>query len=483
MIKNVFRKGIALGIILLVFGVSNISLVSSEGTWWNENWSYSRVLPISNPSNSYQMKIVIGKTIGGHVNCNGHCKDDFSDIRFVDVDNTTVLSYWTENINLGNQATFWVKLPSDVETDGAIILYYGNPSANSLSDGSATFLTFIDNTDGWTGNTEMLSMEDGRIKIYSGPGPQVYHTISTGGYSDISVDAKIEEVLDPYINYIGFTVSDGTGNYNDYSSLACGSDWNFYEYIVNDGSGYTLYSPWSAGKNREWRETVRTSVAKVNYYLFEEDGSLLASAVNQNYAWSTVSTITHIRVVASVYRNTNAYISWIRVRNYVSSEPSWGTPGEEHFFPLVYEVSIDIKPGSYPNSINPKSNGKIPVAILTTEDFDASQVAPNSINFLDAVPSMWSMDDVDKDGDIDMILHFKINELNFSQLVDEGGEYLYAYLSGETIDDETFFGKDTVNLIQERSNSILSWIIEHLPILEQFLHRFPFFEKIIRQIL
>lgn len=63
--------------------------------------------------------------------------------------------------------------------------------------------------------------------------------------------------------------------------------------------------------------------------MFEEDGSLLAFAINQNYAWSTVSTITHIRLVASVYRNTNAYISWIKVRKYASSEPVWGTPGME----------------------------------------------------------------------------------------------------------------------------------------------------------
>ena len=39
-------------------------------------------------------------------------------------------------------------------------------------------------------------------------------------------------------------------------------------------------------------------------------------------------------------------------------------------------VSIDIKPGSSPNRINPKSNGVIPVGILTTDAFDATTVDP-----------------------------------------------------------------------------------------------------------
>jgi hypothetical protein len=39
-------------------------------------------------------------------------------------------------------------------------------------------------------------------------------------------------------------------------------------------------------------------------------------------------------------------------------------------------VPIDIKPGSFPNSINPQSKGVIPVAILTTDTFDATTVDP-----------------------------------------------------------------------------------------------------------
>ena len=45
-------------------------------------------------------------------------------------------------------------------------------------------------------------------------------------------------------------------------------------------------------------------------------------------------------------------------------------------------IDIDIKPGSHHNTINPKSKGKIPVAILSTEDFDApSKVDRDSLTF------------------------------------------------------------------------------------------------------
>ncbi len=43
------------------------------------------------------------------------------------------------------------------------------------------------------------------------------------------------------------------------------------------------------------------------------------------------------------------------------------------------EVAIDIKPGSFPNSINLSSAGVIPVAILSSDTFDATTVNPDTI--------------------------------------------------------------------------------------------------------
>jgi len=48
-------------------------------------------------------------------------------------------------------------------------------------------------------------------------------------------------------------------------------------------------------------------------------------------------------------------------------------------FTTAITVGIDIKPGSYPNTINLGSNGVVPVGILSGEGFDATAVAPENV--------------------------------------------------------------------------------------------------------
>jgi hypothetical protein len=109
--------------------------------------------------------------------------------------------------------------------------------------------------------------------------------------------------------------------------------------------------------------------------------------------------------------------------------------------PIRKSVSIDIKPGSEPNSINLKSKGVVPVAILTTEDFDASTVDPTTVRFADAPPVKRTMEDVDFDGDLDMLLHFSTQELNLD------ANSIESTLTGMTDDEIEIVGKDSVNIV------------------------------------
>jgi uncharacterized repeat protein (TIGR01451 family) len=97
------------------------------------------------------------------------------------------------------------------------------------------------------------------------------------------------------------------------------------------------------------------------------------------------------------------------------------------------EIEIDIKPGDENNSINLKSKGVIPVAILTTSDFDATTVDPSTVRFgrtgTEAAPMHEGghIEDVNGDGDSDLLFHFSTQETGLQEGDTE------AYLTGEIL--------------------------------------------------
>jgi hypothetical protein len=112
-------------------------------------------------------------------------------------------------------------------------------------------------------------------------------------------------------------------------------------------------------------------------------------------------------------------------------------------------VEIDIMPDSYPNSISLESNGEVPVAVLSNGDFDASTVDTSTVVFTGAEPVKWTMEDVDGDGDIDMLFHFMTQELNSDENSTE------ATLTGDTTDGKHIKGSDSVNIVPKgKSNGL-----------------------------
>lgn len=109
---------------------------------------------------------------------------------------------------------------------------------------------------------------------------------------------------------------------------------------------------------------------------------------------------------------------------------------------LAEIITIDIKPGGDPNSINLKSQEKLPVAILYTELFDATQVDWETVLFgpKGATESHGRahVKDVDGDGDMDMLLHFN-NQDTGIQCGDTE-----ATLTGDTFGGEAITGSDSI---------------------------------------
>ena len=113
------------------------------------------------------------------------------------------------------------------------------------------------------------------------------------------------------------------------------------------------------------------------------------------------------------------------------------------------EVQIDIKPGSDPNPINPGSNGLIPVAIFSTDDFAATTVIPVSVEINGATVPMRGKsgkfmaheEDLNEDGLPDLVVQVEIEGLG--EIGDDG----VVKLTGETTDGVSIEGYDVVVIV------------------------------------
>jgi hypothetical protein len=123
----------------------------------------------------------------------------------------------------------------------------------------------------------------------------------------------------------------------------------------------------------------------------------------------------------------------------------------------IIPVAIDIKPGSYPNSINQGALGRIPVAVLTTDHFDAATVAPSTVTLGDTYGDdtgvatrrngtlMSRLEDVDGDGDLDLVLQFELQALVVNGDLAENTTVLI--LNGGTVTGDPVRGEDTVRIV------------------------------------
>jgi len=118
--------------------------------------------------------------------------------------------------------------------------------------------------------------------------------------------------------------------------------------------------------------------------------------------------------------------------------------------PEPTEIDIDIKPGSYPNCINLGSNGVVPVAILSTEDFDATTVYPATVELAGAGVAlrgkadkyMAHLEDVNADGLLDLVVQVVTENLDPGMFQD--GD---AILTAKTCDGQVLEGSDEITIV------------------------------------
>lgn len=138
-------------------------------------------------------------------------------------------------------------------------------------------------------------------------------------------------------------------------------------------------------------------------------------------------------------------------------QPEYGGGVEDAYVALlsadlkaVSAVTIDIKPGTYSNSINLKSKGKIPVAILSTKEFDAPSEVNQDQNFLTFGHTGEEKslafcnphgEDINGDGLSDLVCHFLTQETEFECGDSEG------ILKGKTNEGTPIEGLDSISIV------------------------------------
>jgi hypothetical protein len=132
-------------------------------------------------------------------------------------------------------------------------------------------------------------------------------------------------------------------------------------------------------------------------------------------------------------------------------------------------VEFDIKPQSCPNPLNVKSGGRLPVAILGTDDFDVTDVDVSTVQLegVDHVDHLLrdetepvadrqdvcDCNEADPDGLTDLTLKFDKQAIVAALPGDpEDGDVVVLTITGQTLDGRDFTGQDCV-VIVKRGNT------------------------------
>jgi hypothetical protein len=119
--------------------------------------------------------------------------------------------------------------------------------------------------------------------------------------------------------------------------------------------------------------------------------------------------------------------------------------------PVVY-INIDIKPGDDESlsPINPKSKGKIPVALLGSKDFRVSEVNVATLTFGNtgdeaSLSKCHGREDINDDGYPDMLCHFENQVAAFSSSSEE------AVLKGRLDDGSLIEGRGRLKVVPAKA--------------------------------
>lgn len=306
---------------------------------WLSGWEYRKDITLARASGlvtNYQMKLLVGESSGAtgeNVDCGGKCLSSFNDLRFTNSNGATLLDYWIESITgtTPNQlATVWIEFDSIGTSDTQFYMYYGNATASAVSSGANTFILFDDFNDN--------SLDTNKWEVIVGTWQETGGLLKGTCANNASAILLSKNQISPTDNYaVEATIAAqyGLTTINYQSGLAI-----HHEKALNVMKGYWLdlsgYDKWiiidkdngvtegTQDTNFDARNTTLYSLRKngTTHKLYVEG----VEKVSRTYEWPTAPQYVGFYLAYQAnYANYNNF----KVRQYLATEPAWGTWGAE----------------------------------------------------------------------------------------------------------------------------------------------------------
>ena len=134
-------------------------------------------------------------------------------------------------------------------------------------------------------------------------------------------------------------------------------------------------------------------------------------------------------------------------------------------------IALDIKPGSNPNSVNLTDKGVLPVAVLSSEVFNPSDIDIDTLWFGDPLLTnnggtavrflRSSLEDITGDGILDLSLKFSMAEMMESEAL--GPDTIEGLLTGALFDGTSFAGSDSIRIVPPNGSNGNSLQVSAVP--------------------
>ncbi|NIQ90768.1 MAG: hypothetical protein GWN93_17860 [Deltaproteobacteria bacterium] len=181
-----------------------------------------------------------------------------------------------------------------------------------------------------------------------------------------------------------------------------------------------------------------------------EDGAV-EYYIDDKWLWSTEEIPDEYTYQAPEYFGNIILLGQFSPATFTDYKFGNGYSPEPSSLAAVVDVDIDIRPFSQSNKIAHANWGLIPVAILSSKNFDApSKVDRDSLTFGQTGEEqskaflLRRSKDVNRDGMKDLIIFFRTKKAGF-----EFGNTV-GHLKGSTVDGDAIVGRDSVKIVKKK---------------------------------